>query len=210
MSLHEAKIKVRQAVGTLIKDKTQDHQGYNYMSHDKVTELVVGAMHQMGIVHTPTTESWALDDGALLIVVSLSFRMADDEYTEKSQWIACDRMRSGTTPGALASYGVKTGLLKYFGVVTGEEDLEEHTERPAMQIKGTSYSADRRRSKQGEESPSRSEKIAARLMDLMDALHLSPEERAEIGEQNGGPSFWNDESKMTEVGKVLAARLKEQ
>jgi len=196
MKFTQALIEVRRRVGTLVKDQFQSHQKYKYLSHDQVTDVVVSAMHEVGIVHMPTTEEWSLSNGTLTIKVKCDFYFTDggNVHTIESSWIASDQMRSGTTAGALASYAVKTCLLKAFGIPTGDSDLEDHTELPPM--------------KQPEVSTPDADEIAAKLRALMKAVDLDERELLEIEANHGGvAAFWKDVEAMKAVGRDLRKRL---
>ena len=123
MNIQQAKIEVRKKIGKVAKDAKQDFRGYNYTSHEGVTEAVVPAMHKIGMTHTPSCESFEMHDGFAVVRVAVKFWGPDGDSEEVSAYSA-DKIKDGTTMGALVSYGIKTVMLKYFGLQSGDEDLE--------------------------------------------------------------------------------------
>ena len=131
LNLQEAKIEVRKAIGKVVKDATQDFRKYNYVSHEAVTAAVVPAMHELGMTHTPTCKSCEVVDGVAYVHMEIAFQMAkewmdnDDSDIEKTSVYTADKIKDGTSMGAIISYGIKTAMLKYFGLESGDEDLED-------------------------------------------------------------------------------------
>lgn len=129
MGLQEAKVKVRKAIGKVGKDATQDYRNYKYASHDAVTAAVVPAMHKNGITHRVSCEEFQMhgDFAVVLVEVDFCFEHKDESKTEieRCSMFSADKLKDGTTMGAIVSYGVKVAMLKYFGLETGEEDMEE-------------------------------------------------------------------------------------
>jgi len=123
MNIQQAKIEVRKKIGKVAKDAKQDFRGYNYTSHEGVTEAVVPAMHKIGMTHTPSCESFEMHNEFAVIRVAVKFWGPDGDSEEVSAYSA-DKIKDGTTMGALVSYGIKTVMLKYFGLQSGDEDLE--------------------------------------------------------------------------------------
>lgn len=123
MNIQQAKIEVRKKIGKVAKDAKQDFRGYNYTSHEGVTEAVVPAMHKIGMTHTPSCESFEMHDSFAVVRVAVKFWGPDGDSEEVSAYSA-DKIKDGTTMGALVSYGIKTVMLKYFGLQSGDEDLE--------------------------------------------------------------------------------------
>ena len=130
-NLQEAKIQVREAIGKVAKDAKQSYRDYKYVSHEAVTAAVVPAMHKVGMTHTPSCESIEVHDGVAFVRVKILFQMAstwddtDDPNIESTYAYTADKIKDGTSMGAIISYGVKTALLKYFGLESGDPDLEE-------------------------------------------------------------------------------------
>tara|TARA_R110000824_G_scaffold347379_1_gene534148 strand:- start:56 stop:673 length:618 start_codon:yes stop_codon:yes gene_type:complete len=123
MNIQQAKIEVRKKIGKVAKDAKQEFRGYQYTSHEGVTEAVVPAMHKIGMTHTPSCESFEMHDGFAVVRVAVKFWGPDGDSEEVSAYSA-DKIKDGTTMGALVSYGIKTVMLKYFGLQSGDEDLE--------------------------------------------------------------------------------------
>ena len=123
MNIQQAKIEVRKKVGKVAKDAKQDFRGYNYTSHEGVTEAVVPAMHKIGMTHTPSCESFEMHDSFAVVRIAVKFWGPDGDSEEVSAYSA-DKIKDGTTMGALVSYGIKVVMLKYFGLQSGDEDLE--------------------------------------------------------------------------------------
>ena len=123
MNIQQAKIEVRKKIGKVAKDAKQEFRGYQYTSHEGVTEAVVPAMHKIGMTHTPSCESFELHDSFAVVRVAVKFWGPDGDSEEVSADSA-DKIKDGTTMGALVSYGIKTVMLKYFGLQSGDEDLE--------------------------------------------------------------------------------------
>ena len=129
MGLQEAKIKVRKTIGKVGKAATQDYRNYKYASHDAVTAAVVPAMHKNGITHRVSCEEFQMsgDFAVVLVKVDFLFHHEKENKTESERcaMFSADKLKDGTTMGAIVSYGVKVAMLKYFGLETGEEDMEE-------------------------------------------------------------------------------------
>ena len=123
MNIQQAKIEVRKKIGKVAKDAKQEFRGYQYTSHEGVTEAVVPAMHKIGMTHTPSCESFEMHDSFAVVRVAVKFWGPDGDSEEVSAYSA-DKIKDGTTMGALVSYGIKTVMLKYFGLQSGDEDLE--------------------------------------------------------------------------------------
>jgi hypothetical protein len=128
-NLQEAKIQVREAVGKVAKDAKQSYRDYKYVSHEAVTAAVVPAMHKVGMTHTPSCVSAEMHDGIAMVHMKVSFQLVndwvDENDSESTHVYTADKIKDGTSMGAIISYGIKTALLKYFGLESGDPDLEE-------------------------------------------------------------------------------------
>lgn len=129
LNLQQAKIAVRESIGKIAKDAVQSYRDYKYVSHEAVTAAVMPAMHQVGMTHTPSCESIEVHDGVAFVRIKVQFQMANEWFEEgegeASYSYSADKIKDGTSMGAIISYGIKTALLKYFGLESGDPDLEE-------------------------------------------------------------------------------------
>ena len=156
MNIQQAKIEVRKKIGKVAKDAKQDFRGYNYTSHEGVTEAVVPAMHKIGMTHTPSCESFEMHDSFAVVRIAVKFWGPDGDSEEVSAYSA-DKIKDGTTMGALVSYGIKVVMLKYFGLQSGDEDLEALQGPPGKMDKPPAKKAP----KKAKPSGGNKEKVAA-------------------------------------------------
>ena len=124
-SITEAKLSVWSAIGTVEHDAKQGHRNYTYTSHEAVTAAVVPAMYNAGITARFKCDGLTIMDNFALFKCTGKFFHHDSGEEEKCSVYAGDRLRDGTTMGAIMSYAVKVIYVKYFGLSTGEKDLEQ-------------------------------------------------------------------------------------
>ena len=105
MNIQQAKIEVRKKIGKVAKDAKQDFRGYNYTSHEGVTEAVVPAMHKIGMTHTPSCESFEMHDGFAVVRVAVKFWGPDGDSEEVSAYSA----EAGVTSDQLDTRLTKEG-----------------------------------------------------------------------------------------------------
>ena len=122
-TMSEAKIAVRKLCGKVGHDAKQAHRNYSYTSHEAVTNSVVPAMHEVGITHRFKCKDLQIDSNFAIFKMTVTFWY--DDYEEKVSVYAGDKLRDGTSMGAITSYAMKVALLKFFGLNTGEKDLEQ-------------------------------------------------------------------------------------
>tara|TARA_B100000586_G_C20095433_1_gene422179 strand:+ start:41 stop:775 length:735 start_codon:yes stop_codon:yes gene_type:complete len=123
-TIHEAKIEVREKVGKIFHDAKQSHRQYSYTSHTAVTAAVVPAMHEVGMTYKFQCSNLQLENGFAIMKMAVEFHYADDNEIDTCIVYCGDKLRDGTTMGSITSYGLKVALLKYFGLESGEKDLE--------------------------------------------------------------------------------------
>ena len=167
-TIHEAKIKVREIVGKVFTDAKQAHRNYSYTSHTAVTKAVVPAMHEVGMTYRFHCDNLQIDKGFAVMSMRVSF-----SYNEESE--ACtvycgDKLRDGTSMGSITSYGLKVALLKYFGLESGEKDLEdiqaEDDERARMKEQRTKSAA----------APSTDDEHVKKTLDIFEGKIAAPKE----------------------------------
>ncbi len=132
----QAKIAIRAALPKIAKTRYQAHRKYKYAGHEDVTEHVIPAMHAAGMSHTVTTATEIIIEPSfgetppqlwMLVRASITFRVGDE--TETVEFPSASKLVDGTTAGVLVSYAIKVGLVKYLGIVTGEENDAESFQR---------------------------------------------------------------------------------
>tara|TARA_B100001013_G_scaffold331809_1_gene247651 strand:+ start:7125 stop:7877 length:753 start_codon:yes stop_codon:yes gene_type:complete len=130
-SIQKAKIDVRDKVGKIFHDAKQSHRQYSYTSHTAVTAAVVPAMHEAGMTYKFTCNDLLMDNGFAIMKMCVEFHWGGTDFDAnhgthyETVTLYCgDKLRDGTSMGAITSYGLKTALLKYFGLESGEKDLE--------------------------------------------------------------------------------------
>ena len=121
-TIQQAKIEVREKVGKIFHDAKQSHRQYSYTSHTAVTAAVVPAMHEVGMTYKFTCKDLQIENGFAIMRMSVEFEYDDD--IETCSVYCGDKLRDGTSMGSITSYGLKVVLLKYFGLESGEKDLE--------------------------------------------------------------------------------------
>ena len=121
-TIQEAKVEVREKIGKLFHDAKQAHRQYSYTSHNAVTAAVVPAMHDVGMTHKFICENLQIVNDFAIMDISVTF-LFEDQF-DMCVVYAADRLRDGTSMGAIISYGLKVAMLKYFGLESGEKDLE--------------------------------------------------------------------------------------
>ena len=213
MSLQAAKIAIRKAIGTIVKDQYQSHYKFKYLSHDQVTDVVVGAMHEYGVTHQVSCTSVTFEGGYAVLCVDIDFKL--DKESEATGWYAADKVRDGTTMGSLTSYAVKTGLLKYFGIPTGEKDLEEHKPSKAPEFAGRPrVGGGTAAGKMATGSP---EPDIGALTDKLEKMWKDPaphgfgwtqEDIDKYVDGHGGSAFWLDPQTIINTGREFATELK--
>ena len=122
-TVQEAQILVREKIGKIAHDAKQSHRSYSYTSHEAVTAAVVPAMHEVGMTHKfEFTDLQIVNDFAMVHCI-VTFRTEDS--SDEISVFAGDKLRDGTTMGAISSYALKVAMVKYFGLESGEKDLEQ-------------------------------------------------------------------------------------
>lgn len=124
-TLSDAKRQVYESIGVVAHDANQTHRNYSYTSHQAVTASVVPAMYEAGLTARFKCEGLTVMDGFALFHCKGVFFHDESGEKEVCTVYAGDKLRDGTTMGAIMSYAVKTCYVKYFGLSTKDKDLEE-------------------------------------------------------------------------------------
>ena len=123
-TMSEAKIAIWEDIGCVSHDAEQGHRNYTYTSHEAVTAAVMPAMYKHGITVRFKCKNLTVMDSFALFKCTACFHHEDSGEEQRCSVYAGDRLRDGTTMGAIMSYAVKIIFVKYFGLSTGEKDLE--------------------------------------------------------------------------------------
>tara|TARA_B100000929_G_scaffold179541_2_gene142219 strand:- start:1028 stop:1756 length:729 start_codon:yes stop_codon:yes gene_type:complete len=183
-SMGEAKLKVYSTIGCVEHDAKQGHRNYTYTSHEAVTASVVPAMYEAGITVRFKCSGLTVMDSFALFKCTATFFHHDSGEEEKCSVYAGDRLRDGTTMGSIMSYAVKIIYVKYFGLSTGDRDLEEiQSEQESinhtlMKQKGLDELAAAKSKKAEEEAPWDEGEETAEIFD--GEVMSSPEEQLEF------------------------------
>jgi len=171
-TIHQAKIEVREKVGKIFHDAKQSHRQYSYTSHTAVTAAVVPAMHEVGMTYNFMCSDLRTEGGFAIMMMKVCFN-----YGEEADFctVYCgDKLRDGTSMGSITSYGLKVALLKYFGLESGEKDLE------AIQAEHEAIQANAMREKA---LSTEQEEAAKKTAEIFNGKEISPTENTSHREQ---------------------------
>ncbi len=119
---------VMREVSYVQKDPKKSGLQYSFASHDAVTAALRGPMVEHGIVYHPTNMSIIVNGNRVEMSLTLRFVNIDapeDFIDVPTYGFGIDSQDKGV--GKAFSYAVKYGLLKTFGLETGDDPENDQT-----------------------------------------------------------------------------------
>lgn len=139
LNIHQRMAAVMKAVRGVAKTQRNDHGGYMYAGHERLTDTLRDHYVALGILRSASVKSWSRDDkGCLTVEVIVAWECTDTPSDRKEVTMLGEAGRvtkdGGLSPvqfGIALSYAVKNAEFKAFSL-TGDDtpDSEESdTER---------------------------------------------------------------------------------
>ena len=128
---------VMREVSYIQKDPKKLGLQYSFASHDSVTSALRGPMVEHGIVYHPTKMELTVDGNRVQMSLVIRFVNIDnpgDFIDVPSYGFGIDSQDKGV--GKAFSYAVKYGLLKTFGLETGDDPENDQSAKhvPASEV----------------------------------------------------------------------------